>query len=422
MRAVNVSYWGATATVFLLAVACSSKKEGSNLGNGGNGGSAMATGGSGGGGGHANAAGTSAAGGDANTAPPCASIVGITGDCGTSSTAAVLKTPNILVLIDKSGSMEDPLVGASLSKWEALNTALGTALNGVASSVSFGLELFPGADVTSTSVDLCSVPTGAAAIDVPIGDGNTTVPQILTALGAATPAGGTPTSAALARAYDYFTTGAGKDVTGEKFVLLATDGGPNCNSALPTCDATHCTTNLDGQCGLSGGASCCSAARTSNQCLDDQEVITQLGKLATAGIPTFVVGLPGTEVYASYLDAFAVAGGKPASTTSPKYYAVSATGSVDDLTAVFQTITTQLIHSCNIQLSADPPDPAQLNVAIDCEVVPSSIGTDAGTTGGWNFDSTTSPGTIVLEGSTCDYIQNNGAKRIDVVFGCPTVR
>ena len=41
-----------------------------------------------------------------------------------------------------------------------------------------------------------------------------------------------------ARAYDYFTTGAGKSLSGDRFVLLATDGGPNCNPSLTCTTAT----------------------------------------------------------------------------------------------------------------------------------------------------------------------------------------
>jgi len=45
-------------------------------------------------------------------------------------------------------------------------------------------------------------------INVPIEDGTTAVPKILAALDATSPGGGTPTSVALHRAYEYFRTGA----------------------------------------------------------------------------------------------------------------------------------------------------------------------------------------------------------------------
>jgi hypothetical protein len=51
-------------------------------------------------------------------------------------------------------------------------------------------------------------------------------------------------------------------------------------------------------------------------------------------VPTFVIGIPGTERYADYLNAFATAGGVPNPSTLPDYYAVSAEGGVDGLTRI----------------------------------------------------------------------------------------
>src|SRR6185295_5901965 len=91
----------------------------------------------------------------------------------------------------------------------------------------------------------CQMPL-APDLTVPVEYGATAVAKIVAALGATSPGGGTPTAAALARAYDYYTTGAGAGLDGDKYVLLATDGGPNCNAAL-NCDAdpSHCTINIE---------------------------------------------------------------------------------------------------------------------------------------------------------------------------------
>lgn len=379
--------------------------------SGATGGAAVATGGT-------TSSGGTTGGAGFGGVPPCPSIVGYSGDCGSQS--MLIEDANVLLVVEKSGSMADPLGGTQLSKWLALNSALTTTLAGAPGRVSFGLELFPGANVTDQSADLCAVPDAATAIDVPIGDVSTTAPLIVDALAATQPGGGSPASAALARAYDYFTTGAGKDLTGERYVVLVTDGGPNCNSASQPCASDHCTVNLDGQCGLSGGASCCAVIRTANQCVDDVEVLTQLRNLAGAGVPTFVVGLAGTEPYAAFFDAFAVAGGKPASATSPRYYAVPATGGVSALTSVLESITRAVDRSCTVQLVVDPPAPELLNIAIDCEVVPAVVGAGGagGATGGWQVDTSTTPVSILFDGSVCDYVRSGGAQRIDVIFGC----
>jgi hypothetical protein len=260
------------------------------------------------------------------------------------------------------------------------------------------------------------MPAGEAAIVVPIGPGTTTVPTILSKFDAM-PAGGTPTAAALKAAADYFTTGSGKDLTGDKYVLLATDGGPNGNGSL-TCDPTSCTVNMDRNETGGSATNYCSASLVPDgpkSCLDGQASVAQLTAMATAGIKTFVVGIPGTDPYVATLDAMAVAGGVPASMTSPKYFAVSAAGGVAGLQQVFESITRQLIKSCRLQLQSNPPDLGLLNVFVDKQVIPKP-GDD-----GWDIDKSTSPPTIVLKGATCAQVETMGASTIEVQYGCPTV-
>ena len=128
-----------------------------------------------------------------------------------------------------------------------MKTALTGALDQVKGGISFGLELFPNNLMTpiptSCTSECWDMPAGEAAIVVPVGSGTTTVPTILSKFDAM-PSGGTPTAAALKAAADYFTTGTGKDLTGDKYVLLATDGGPNGNASL-TCNQMSCTVNMD---------------------------------------------------------------------------------------------------------------------------------------------------------------------------------
>ncbi len=340
--------------------------------------------------------------------------------CGQSKIEATSKVVDILLVIDKSGSMTSTPAGFTTDKWTAMKTALSGALDGVKGGISFGLELFPNNPTTpiptACTSECWDMPLGEDAIVVKIGPGTMTVPTILSKLAPA-PAGGTPTASALKAAADYFTTGSGKNVAGDKYVLLATDGGPNGNGSL-TCDQKSCTVNMDRNDTGAGATNFCSAALVADgpkSCLDDQATIAELTTLAAAGIKTFVVGIPGTDPYVSTLDAMAVAGGAPASTTSPKYFAVSAMGGVAGLQQVFEAITKQLIRSCSLQLQSNPPDPGLLNVYVDGKVIPKP-GVD-----GWFLDTTTSPPTIVLQGATCAAIESMGAGSIDVQYGCPTI-
>jgi hypothetical protein len=340
--------------------------------------------------------------------------------CGQSKIEATSKVVDILLVIDKSGSMTSMPAGFMTDKWTAVKTALSGALGAVKGGISFGLELFPN-NLTTPIPTACTsqcwdMPPGDDAIVVPVGPGTATVPTILSKF-SAMPAGGTPTAAALKAAADYFTTGSGKSLAGDKYVLLATDGGPNGNGSL-MCDQTSCTVNMDlNQTGMNATNYCSSmlVADGPKSCLDGQATIDQLTAMAAAGIKTFVVGIPGTDPYVSTLDAMAVAGGAPASMTSPKYFAVSAMGGVAGLQQVFETITKQLIRSCSLQLQSNPPDPGLLNVYVDGKVVPKP-GAD-----GWDLDTSTMPPTIVLKGATCANIESMGAGSIDIQYGCPTI-
>jgi hypothetical protein len=338
------------------------------------------------------------------------------GSCGASPFGASNRPVNILLVIDRSGSMTDPY-GAGQSKWTALELALASVLDAQKMSIAFGLELFPYSDEPNPGK--CALPQGSASIQVPLGPGETTVPQILARL-AMEPAGGTPTAAALGNAFDFFTSGGGQSLTGDKYVLLATDGGPNCNANHAPCDAITCTTNLDGQCPVyDGGAplNCCDLPGTLgiSFCIDDQETTNQLARLSAAGIKTFVVGLPGTDAYAAYLDAFAQAGGGVNPNAPPLYFNVDPSGGVAGLAAVFSSITTQLITTCQFQLAAAPPDVTLLNVEIDGRTVARN-GPD-----GWEVDSGTSPPTVIIKGATCAQVQREGATSVQIVYGCPTI-
>jgi hypothetical protein len=324
----------------------------------------------------------------------------------------------MLIVMDKSGSMTDQPKGFDVTIWDGVKAALKSSLEAVEGRVSFGLELFPFPKDPSHTIsvdckdDCCEMPD-TPDINVPIEDGPTAVPKILAALEATSPGGGTPTAVALHRAYEYFTTGAGAALAGEKFVMLATDGGPNCNAKL-SCDAANCSTNVEGHC--TGTANCC--MNYGQACVDDAATIAEIKALRDAGIGTFVVGIPGSETYSKYLDRFAVEGDHANPKAPPSYYRVDAAAGVAGLTSVFTDITTQLVTACQLDLEMPPLDPKQVNVAIDCNVVPSGgDGPD-----GWRLDVSATPAKILMEGTLCRYMQEQGAHRVDIVFGCPTVR
>ena len=388
-----------------------SKASGAGTGTGGSG-TVVNVGGRGGGTDTAGAAGSNESG---EPALECEEFTGLT-DCGAMTLGAELNTVNVLLVIDKSGSMTDQPEGFDDNKWDALVAALEQVLTDAAPVLNLGLVMYPYArqiaiPLESCGSNCCLLETGDAAVNVPVGPGLDTVPRILERLGATPPGGGTPTAAALKQAREYLTGSAAAALEGDTYVLLATDGGPNCNFDL-SCDADRCTANLDEQCSL---PNCCDG--NGEYCIDDDAVRNELEELRDAGIPTFVVGIPGTEDYAPYLDDFAEAGGVPNPDQPPSYYAVSAQGGVEGLVSVFQSITELLVRSCEIELEREAPAPGLVNVAVDCEPVRPMEADGSG----WELDASSTPNLITLSGPICEEIQANGAKRVNVVFGCKTI-
>jgi hypothetical protein len=380
--------------------------SGGQAGNAGNGGSSA----SGGGGviGRDGGAGDSGGQGDAS--------------CGLSSLTATPRQVNILLVIDKSYSMVQKPSGFSTDKWTAMKDAIKAVVAGTKSSIDYGLELYPipsGTPSGATCGDKCC--ETSSTLSVPVEDGPTGAPKIEAKLNV-NPGGGTPTAAALDTALGYFTTGAGASLKGDRFVLLATDGGPNCNKAI-ACSDDRCTDCIDNFGQPDGGASQCKAdggtfcggndgGPLSTGCLDDAAAKAKVQALASAKVQTFVVGIPGSEAYEATLNALATAGGRAQSGTT-KYYAVSASGGVTGLRDVLLSITRQLITTCRLQLTSQPPSLALLNVHVDGKRV--LKGPD-----GWDLDQTTVPATIVLKGSTCTQVETKGVENVQVVYGCPT--
>lgn len=330
----------------------------------------------------------------------------------------------MLLVVDSSGSMTDPPVAGAATKWAILQTALQQSLTANKDLINFGLLLYPykqgglGPNASTDMTAACAVPTSATeAVNIPIGAGSAAVNAIIQKLSVQEPKGGTPTADALNRAYDYFAGGDGKLLQGTRWVVLATDGGPNCNPAL-SCNADRCTQNMDGDC---PSGNCC-AGTFGAICLDDAETKKAILKLNQLGVKTFVIGIPGSEAYASVLNECAVTGGVPAAGAT-SYYAVSAANALNDLTDAFSKITTQLVRSCDIPLKETPKvGPDQINVAIDCVPVHAATAIpDGGAGDGFYIDFAQTPAHLKLVGATCDRIMATGANKVDVIAGCPRI-
>lgn len=318
------------------------------------------------------------------------------GYCSCTEVALLVDAPNLYFVLDRSGSMGDD------GKWTTVRTVVANVITRLGPRAQFGAMMFPGRD------DDCTVGVEAMSLrpgDVPAGTPGPVSKAFLqgTAIGAA---GGTPTAATL-RALLPKLSALGK----RTFAILATDGGPNCNGAA-SCAAAACLPNIEsyGGCAPGGPPNCCDPMYYGPlQCLDEQPTVDAVTALATAGVQTYVIGVPGSGPYAGVLDALATAGGT-ARSASPKYYRVDSTDTAALSTALSQ-IAAKISATCTYPLAKTPDDPSLVNVFVD----DGPIANDP--VDGWTLWGDV----VTLMGKTCARVLSGDALSVRVVEGCPTV-
>jgi hypothetical protein len=311
--------------------------------------------------------------------------------------------PTLYYLLDRSGSMND------LGKWSTIQIALEAVMIALGPRARVGAAVFP--DYTSQNQCAPGIEVFAPRRgDAPAGKAGPADTALGTTLGNIVAGGGTPTAATLQQLAPHI-----ESIGGKTYVILATDGGPNCDPSA-TCTYATCTLNMDGTdpkgCPPAGSTNCCDGSTGHAgvlSCLDAQPTIDAVTALATAGIPVYVVGIPGSLPYADVLDQLAVAGGT-ARGSEPQYYAVDTADQAAFLAAMSK-IAAKIAGSCTITLDQPPPDPSLINVFLDGNVLPQSG------PNGW----TLSGNTVTILGTSCDAITNGDVLDVRVVAGCPTV-
>jgi len=149
-------------------------------------------------------------------------------DGGPGIAASAVK-PNVMLLIDRSGSMAEPSdcgMATCPSKWQEL-LGLGAYLAEAKRMARLGLAMFP-----SPVADGCSV---TSSLRVPLSEADDVDAQILAATMSVIPGGRTP----VADAMDAMGRVGGLDDPDRKNILLVlTDGRPNCSCATtdPVCE------------------------------------------------------------------------------------------------------------------------------------------------------------------------------------------
>jgi hypothetical protein len=421
----------------LLAVACGSsttdkdKSLGSSKGTGGSGATAATggtttiavTGGTSSGGTGGTDGTTAGSSGNGTISMETANDLRAKSCAGWSSEPELL--PVVLMLVvDNSASMNDRPNGSSSTKWEITRDALGRAMDSLPATSAAGVLYFPnmntkGSDV-ERPIDQCVNIDAMIPIALLSDAGSAQRTTIANSLAHTNPAGSTPTN----DAYDYaYTNGMqASKLTGNRFMLLITDGAPTLKK------------------GCQGGGG-------PNNPQPTQPIIDDIHAARQAGVRTFIIGSPGSESVSNgttdvdvrpWLALAAVEGGTasegcsvlPATngTTTDWCHIDLSQGSdfAGALNAALSRIL-GLITSCTFDVPATAPDGQVVQRdSVNVIYTPGSGGDDQlvgrddspDCQSGWQFDG---EGRVVLCPQTCATAQNDPMGKVELLFGCESV-
>jgi hypothetical protein len=325
--------------------------------------------------------------------------------CGQLITQVHKDPPNVYFVLDTSGSMATP-VGVS-TRFSLVHGAAVDLVQNLGGLLNVGAALFP---LAVTQDDSCH----AGGEVLPVTPGDMLDINTFSQLTDASPFGGTPTAATLEALYPTLTA-----LPGRTIVVLATDGGPNCD-ADAMCGADDCMDNIEGACNQTmcctpTGPSCCGPDTMNGalNCIDRKASVAAVAKLAAAGIRVYVVGVPGSETYGTVLDQMALVSGAP-QIAPPFYYKVEDYSSLSGTLASIAAIEV----SCDFDLVTPPPDPSRVNVYLDDDVVLQDP--DNGWV--WGLEAYMVPVHVVeLRGDACQQLKSGKVKQVQIAAGCPTM-
>jgi hypothetical protein len=299
----------------------------------------------------------------------------IGGDCGGFEFSIEAVPPNLLILLDRSGSMNGDVPDTDLNRWEVAKLAIEQVTTSFDDKIRFGLGTY-----SACVGNGCS----AGTVVVPIADQNAGAINgfLATTVGAGSNDGqGVDNDGLIEYLCD---SGDPETSTGKS--LQAQVGNPTLQD-LERDNAILLITD---------GAE-------SGECIDDgNDGPTAAGNLFGQSTPVkvFAVGFGGANL--GEIDDIAEAGG-----TMTGYLADQA----DELDLALEQIA-NAVATCTFELDQVPPDANEIFVFFDKD--PAGVPSDPNN--GWTYDPMTN--TVTFHGAACDAIKGGTVVDIDIVYGC----
>ncbi len=177
--------------------------------------------------------------------------------------------PNVVFILDRSGSMSEPLApGESLSRWGALRGLVTAAASQLEGEVNFGIVHFPAADASPNQVDRACNSNLNPSVPVEAGNAGAileAIPELgeVAGEGVFVPAGAAPMASAVRIAREHLVEDLDRQLT--KAQVIISDSAANCGESAVTITEKLETLDTDLQ--------------------------AEILAAAAEGIPTYVVGL-----------------------------------------------------------------------------------------------------------------------------------
>jgi hypothetical protein len=299
----------------------------------------------------------------------------IGGDCGGFVFEIEAVPPNLLVLLDRSGSMDGSVSGTSDNRWEVAKQAVGQVTSAFNTSIRFGLATY-----SACLSGGCS----AGTIEVPIADDNAlSINQFLSN----TVGQGSSNGQAL--------DGQGR------VQYLCDSGDPETSTGKSLAAFVGEASLLDPE--RQNAILLITDGSESGECIDNSiDGPAGAASLFAQNPPvrTFAVGFVGANE--GELAQIATAGG-----TDQSYFANDPTMLQEALDQIAASVA-----SCTFSLDQVPPDAAEIYVFFDKD--PMGVPNDMGD--GWTYDEATN--SVTFHGASCEAIQSATVTDIDIVFGC----